>query len=208
LRLDEREFHRIVYEAGIKTIRHEIKSKVIANKQLSQNEQVEIIRRGLREVGDHVSHNLISELETTRKAQTEKSPSNPKKPFPKNLLHDLNDSMDHICDIQDGEKYELKFYSTSGSKLDFACGFDCWVEIYDLEKNKVLGDVKIDIKTKPGEFPHGLADLVYYFDSTRYLNENDKNKINMDYRYDSEYLDLVAKSARILMKKANIKKPD
>jgi len=205
--LNERAYHSLTYEAGIKTVREEIRSKALSNKHLTAREQIEIIDSGLRVIRAQLANNydfLDKKMQAARQGQAETNPSNPQRTFPKNLLSDLDEKMG-VLDVQDGEKYDLRFYIASGTILDFAGSFDCWVELYDLEKGKSVADVKIDIKTKPGANPHNLADIVYYFDSNKYLKEYDK--VDMGYRQDAEYSGMLREAASILMRRAKITRP-
>ncbi|MBN2096240.1 hypothetical protein JW752_02455 [Candidatus Peregrinibacteria bacterium] len=160
---------------------------------------------GLPAIRRRLSQTLNAEMAKVRRNQKEKNPSNPKGLFARNLLMDLDESLGFICDMADGEKYDLRFYSAVDTSLDFSGSFDCWVELFDLEKNIPLADYKIDITTNPNKVhPSNLADAVLYFDDS-YVDPDFKGEIDPRFFESDEYKTLVELAALRLAQRANIK---
>ena len=136
--------------------------------------------------------NLQSQMDEVRNGQKEKDPSNPTKNyFAQNLLADLDERLGNISDIGEEQRYDLRFYSAVDTILDYAGGFDCWVEIYDLQDKKVLKTVKIDITSNPEKhFAGGMAERVLYVDP-KYIDPKARGKISPDFFEGTEYINLL-----------------
>ena len=142
--------------------------------------------------------------------QREKNPSNPKGILGRNLIMDVDGAMGCVCDINDGEKYDLRFYSAVDTRLDYFGGFDFWIELYDLEKNIPIADYKIDFTSNPNKtvpLDSDLADAVLYFDDN-YLDSDFKGEINPRFFESDEYKLLVELAAIRLSERAHIKRLD
>ena len=163
------------------------------------------IRGGVGRLRRLLKRTLKSTMEQVRRDQKEKNPSTPKSYFAKNLVADLDEALGSITDIEDGERYDIRFYSAVGTKLDFSGSFDCWVELYDKKKKKVLADVKIDITTNPNKkAPSNLADIVLYFNDNL-VDPYAKGQIEPRFFRSFEYKNLIEQSAQIITKRANIR---
>jgi hypothetical protein len=168
--------------------------------------QDHVLKHGIHETRRQLTQVLPLEMEKVRKDQAEKSPSNPKVAFGKNLLADLDEAMGGLSDLEDG-RYELRFYSSADTVLDYAGSFDCWVEVYDLEKNKVLADFKIDVTSNPDKkAPRNLADSVVYCDQ-RYINDELPGRIEKKFFEDPQYKEAVRLASEILKERAKIQWP-
>ncbi len=165
--------------------------------------QQEVFRSSINGVRDQLVRILPSEMEKVRKDQAEKNPANPKGRFGKNLLADLDEAMGGLSDLEDG-RYELRFFSAKDTLLDYAGSFDCWVEVYDTERSKVLADFKIDVTTNPNKkTPLRLANAVL-FCNERYINDEIPGRIEKSFFEDPEYRSLVDTAARFLAERAKI----
>lgn len=142
---------------------------------------------------------LSDEMNKVRANQMEKSPSSPlNNYFAKNFLADLDAELGDISDIGEDQKYDLRFYSASDTSLDYLGGFDCWVELYDLEKGKVLKTIKIDITSNPNkQFPGQMADIVLYVDP-KYLDAKAKGKISGNFFDSKEYGKLLSDAKKMI----------
>ncbi len=172
----EREFERVIQETGFPAIR----------KRLFQT--------------------LADQMSNVRHDQKEKNPSSPKGIFARNLIMDVDEAMGDICDVNDGKKYDIRFYSAVDTELDFVGSFDCWVELFDLERNIPVADYKIDITTNPNKSnPANLADGILYFDDDRYVDPDFKGEVDPQFFQSPDYEALVELAARQLAERAHIK---
>lgn len=164
-----------------------------------------IKKMGFPAIRKRLSQTLASQMSKVRHDQKEKNPSNPKGIFARNLIMDVDEAMGDICDVNDGKKYDLRFYSAVDTELDFVGSFDCWVELFDLEKNIPVADYKIDITTNPNKTnPANLADSIFYFDDDRYVDPDFKGEIDPQFFQSSEYEVLVELAARGLAERGHI----
>lgn len=168
--------------------------------------QQEVFRSGIDGVRRQLVRVLPSEMDKVRKDQAEKNPSNPKNRFGKNLLADLDEAMGGLSDLDEG-RYELRFYSAKDTFLDYAGSFDCWVEVYDTEKSKVLADYKIDVTTNPNKnVPRRLANAVLYC-KPDYINDEISGRIDKKFFEDREYKVLVEMASHSLREQSGIPWP-
>lgn len=164
----------------------------------------EVRQKGINNLRRELERVLDNEMDHVRKDQMDENPSNPKSYFAKNLLSDLDEAMNFILEVEDGERYDLRFYSANDTRLDYLGSFDCWVELYDLKEDKPLANFKIDLTTNPNkQFPSNFADGVFYFNSN-YLDEEAKGKISPKFFEDPEYKSFLVQMADIIKKQANI----
>jgi len=167
----------------------------------------EIERFGFSAVRKRLAQTLNEEMAIVRRDQKEKNPSSPKGILGRNLIMDIDEAMGDVCDINDGEKYDLRFYSAVDTRLDYAGSFDFWIELYDLEKNIPVADYKIDLTTNPNKVsPSNLADAVLYFDD-KYINSDFKGEINPRFFESDDYKLLVELAAQRLAERAKIRLP-
>ncbi len=168
----------------------------------------EIQQFGFSAVRNRLKQTLGQEMAKVRRDQKEKNSSNPKGILGRNLIMDVDESMGFVCDMKDGEKYDLRFFSAVDTRLDYAGGFDFWIELYDLEKNISIADYKIDLTVNPNKInPSGLADAILYFDDN-YIDPDFKGEIDPRFFESDEYKSLVELAARRLAERANIKQFD
>ncbi len=209
IQLTSREFQRIAYEKGVLDIRGDVKKRVLSG-HIIEDDFEAVVKKGLREIKEEVKENLQSEMGIVRKHQKEKDPSTCRgHKFAELLLDDIDMRLSHITDVVDGNnetKYELRLYATDDTKLDYSGGFDFWVEVYNLEENKPEGNVRIDIKIRDGEAPRDPADMIYYFDADKYFDDDEPKgkKLNMAYKNDPHYKNMVLRICEILNKRVKI----
>jgi len=90
--------------------------------------------------------------------------------------------------------------------LDYAGGFDCWVELFDLEQEKILETIKIDITSNPNKYISGhMADIILYV-NPEYLNPKAKGKISPNFFKSKDYKLLIGDSAKIIENNVDIKR--
>lgn len=157
---------------------------------------------GLEAYRQQLMRTLNQEMEEVRKDQTDSKPWNPKAYFAKNLLADIDLELEDITEIDKGEHYELRFYSSVDTVLDYGGGFDCWVELFDKKKKKSLGHFLIDLTINPNKImPEYLEDTIFHFD---YLDEDAKGKIDPAMFDHIDYKTLVKKAAKVLKQRVKI----
>lgn len=162
--------------------------------------------RGINNLRRNILHTLGKEMDMVRSDQKEKNPANPKGVFAKNLVADIEFALEDITDIDDGERYEVRFYSSVDTNLDFTQSFDCWVEIYDKKYNKTAADFKIDLTTNPNKHaPRNSADYVYLF-SPDYVDIDYKGEINPEVFKTASYLTLTERASNVLRERSKIKR--
>ncbi|MBU1017709.1 hypothetical protein KKA33_01635 [Patescibacteria group bacterium] len=167
----------------------------------------EIREWGFPNLRKRLSRILKHEMSRVRRDQKEKNPSTPKGIFARNFIMDLDEKMGSICDINDGKKYDLRFYSAVDTRLDFTGKFDCWVELFDLEKNATVADYKIDITTNPNKIDvQNYADTVLYFNDDKYVDPDFRGEIDPRYFESDEYKTLVELAAFRLAERAKVKR--
>jgi len=133
--------------------------------------------------------NISSLMQQVRKEQKD-DPAWPKRPFMRQLLNDIENKLSQQFDLPGS--YEVRVYSAVGSVLDLG-GIDFWVELYDSEKDKVLADFKVDLKSNPhGRMGH-MADYLYYCDEEIAASDDPKAIYKV-----ADYQDLVESTAKQL----------
>ena len=162
---------------------------------------------GLAEIRLKLRPQLDMVMERVRKYQLD-NPRDPKKNlFARNLLSSIDESLDDVCDIDDGERYDLRFFSSADTILDYAGGFDCWVELVDLKIDRVLKTVKIDITINPEKHSPGqMADAVLYVDP-KYADASAKGKISPDFFQSNEYIKLVRIASQMIEESGVVVRP-
>ncbi len=159
---------------------------------------------GLDAYREQLMRVLDQEMEKVRNDQTDSRPWGPKAHFAKNLLADIDLELEDITEIDDGERYELYFYSSVDTKLDYVGGVDCWIDLLDKKQQKFLGFYAIDLTINPEKYREGLlADGIFYF-KPDYLDEDVKGKIDKALFHDPEYKFLVKRCAQALRERVKI----
>ena len=144
--------------------------------------------------------NLKPLMQKTREAQRD-DPTYPERPFMKRFLNDVEDGLAKRFNLPGS--YEVRVYSTVDTVLDLG-GIDFWIELYDSDKNKVLSDYKIDLKSNPNGRMGRMADCMYYCDE-EIASDDDPGAIYAA----SDYIDLVDSATRHLFegtKQSQVKK--
>ena len=117
---------------------------------------------GLNQVRKWVDHNLAGVMAKIR-AHQEGDPSLPSRPFLKELSMDIDSALEELTDM---EGKELRVYSAVETPLDLN-GVDFWFELVEEETGRVLADYKVDLTANLNKTqPAGLADMVYYYDTS------------------------------------------
>lgn len=163
----------------------------------------EQIQSAIAEFRGKFGRNFEQKMNVVRLEQKEKNPSNPKALFAKNLLHDLDEAMGDLTEIENG-RYDLRIYSSIDTVLDHDHKFDFWIEIVDTLKKKTIANYRVDITIDPGKyFPQGNADAVYYFNE-KYNDDEKKGKLDFAYREDGEYQKLIKEASEKLLMRSKI----
>ncbi len=89
---------------------------------------------------------LQDEMDKIRKDQVEETPSSPKGVFARSVIDSFKDAYPELFNNPD---CELCFYSSVDTVLDYAGGFDCWVELVDKKTKKPLWHFTIDLTSNP-----------------------------------------------------------
>lgn len=164
--------------------------------------------RGINNFRRKILNALGKEMNLVRQDQAEKNPANPKGVFAKNFVADVEFALEDITEIDEGERYEVRFYSAVDTNLDFTQSFDCWIELFDLKHNKTVADFKIDLTTNPNKHaPRNSAEHVYYF-SPEFVDVDYKGEINPEVFKSASYSTLTERASAVLREKANIKRRD
>lgn len=138
-----------------------------------------------------IKNNLKQLMQQTRENQTD-NPSYPKRPFLKQLLNDVEDNLATQYNLPGS--YEVRVHSTVDTALDLA-GIDFWVEIYDEDKDEVISNFKIDLKSNPQGTMGRMADHLYYCDE-KIASDEDPKAIFAE----EDYKNLVDATAQHLLK--------
>jgi|GEM_PF-5660555 len=114
--------------------------------------------------------NIGTIMQQVRESQRD-DPSFPKRPFLRRLLTDVEDALSKQYDLP--SDYAVRIHSALGTVLDLG-GVDFWVELYDEDKDRVLTDYKIDLKSNPEGQMGRMADYLFYCDEAIASNSDPK----------------------------------
>ena len=203
-----------VWEGTVRELRYRIFRLIDEDVKTFIDNSRELVKSGFRKVEEMVDGNLHTLIQEVRSKQVERDPSNPRTTeFGNRLLNDIDEELGQfisedlpgVSDVNEGEKFELRFYSGSDTVLDYTKGMDCWVELFDLGQNRSIDVFSIDITTNPNHDPTNADELILVSEEED-IDVNARGKIAPAFFKSSQYNRLKSKLLRSFKKNAEVQR--